>query len=120
MEFYKAAKLIFLAIPEFEYSYKEELNPDYYNLFLGDFGLFVRDAIKHNNKVAVRCLVFISDLVNNNVNDEDFLNKMSINILEVLTDYRETQIDAVKYFSGHCLSMFQTLLDNGYFNNLVD
>lgn len=120
MEFKKIAELIFESIPEFELFYKEDLDEKYYNFFLGDFGIFSRDAVINNSYYAPRCLMLINEIINQNFENEEFRNKMIINILEVLTDYRITQEMSIKYFNGNCFETFREILDSGFFNNLIE
>ncbi len=85
MKFENLTALIFRAIPEFKEALKEDSDENYYNFFLGNFGIFTRDAIRKNEEHAVRCLVLINDLINDNINDWDFRNKIVVNILEILS-----------------------------------
>lgn len=119
MEFNKIVNLIFQAAPEFEEFYKEDLNEDYYNTFLGDFALFTRDAVKNGESYALKYLYFINHVVNRFPDDKDFINKMIINVLEILTDYEVTQRASRECFDGYCLVLFDELFTSGQFIDLL-
>jgi len=119
MEFNNIAILIFEAAPEFKEFYKEDLGEEYYNSFLGEFALFTRDAIVNQETYALKYLYFINDTVNRFYNDKDFINKMIINVLEILTDYEVTQSASREYFNGYCLVLFDELFTSGQFINLL-
>ncbi|MPT35905.1 MAG: hypothetical protein E2604_12665 [Flavobacterium sp.] len=120
MEFKKICTLTFNAIPEFELFYKENLDEHFYYTFLGDFGLFVRDAIENEEIYAIKCVIFINEIVNEFFQDIDFINKMTVSVLEILTDYSSTQQISVKYFTGDCLALFEKILNSGFFMNLLE
>lgn len=120
MEFLKVTDRIFKDLPEFKLEYKEDLEEGYYNSFLGDFGLFVRDGIVNRKAYALKSIKLINDLFNNNYKNKDFENKMIVNVLEVLTDYQITQKTSVEHFEGQCLIVFKGLLKSSFFTDLLD
>ncbi|MBD1364297.1 hypothetical protein IDJ77_10800 [Mucilaginibacter sp. ZT4R22] len=119
MKFDSLVALIYQEVPEFKVSYEGEPDENYSNSFLGDLGLFTRNAIVDKAPYAIKCLKFIDDTVNKNKGDEDLVNMFVINVLEVLTDYASTQKAAITHFTGNCLKLFKELFSGGYFMDLA-
>lgn len=120
MKLEEISELIFQAVPEFQSFNQEDLDEGFYYSFLDDFGIFTREAIVANKPYAVKCLDFINNIVNKFQDDEDFMEKMQVSVLETLTDFAVTQRAAMKHFTGNCLRIFTGLLTGGYFNDLTN
>ena len=118
MNYTKFTDLVFNELPEFKKFYKEDLDVNYYNLFMGDLGLFVRNSVLNEELYSNKLLVFINNLYNENYLNKEFINMLNINILEVLTDTVETQKESLKIFTSFCLQNFKNLLQDT-FNDLT-
>ncbi|MFB9844820.1 DUF7674 family protein [Mucilaginibacter ginsenosidivorans] len=118
MKLEEISQLIFKAVPEFQSFDQEDLDDELSYLFLGDFARFTNDAILNNSFHATKCLTFINQVINQYEEDADFMEKMQIGVLEMLTDYAITQKAAVRHFTGNCLQMFTGLRTSGHFKDL--
>ncbi len=119
MNFHKLVEYIVSSVPEFGSQLTEKPHEDYSNAFLGDFGIFTIQAILTQKPYYPTCLITINSLVNENIEDDELINKIIVNTLEILTDKKLSQKAAVDYFSNNCLSIFLDLL-NTQFVNLLD
>ncbi len=86
MKLEEIAHLLFQSVPEFQSFDHEDLDDELPYLFLGDFARFTRDGIVNNAPYATKCLSFINRFVNQYEDDMDFMEKMQIGVLEILTD----------------------------------
>lgn len=120
MKFDKLVSIVFEKIPEFSKAYNDELDENYYNSFLGDLGLFTRNAIVDRKPYAIKSLRVICEIYNDFYEDKDFINKMNTNVLEILTDYHITQKTTVDNIDGRCLVAFKELLNSFFFTNFLN
>ena len=78
--------------------------------FLSDFGIFLRDAISNNEKLIVKQSF---DLMNSwfSYNDIELEKKISVGILEVLTDTEESQTACINNLNSRGVAIFNNLFD---------
>jgi hypothetical protein len=112
---FESCKIQFSKIfPEFINSLSENYDENYFNSFIGDFGLFILKLIKENENLAKKYLIRFNDLYNINQEDSDFINLLNVNALEILTDEYLSQKLCLELFNDKCYKKFREYLDFFY------
>lgn len=112
---FEACKVVFREkFPEFINSLNENYDENYFNSFIGDFGLYILKLINENKALAKVYLIRFNDIYNFNNEDSDFINLLNVNALEILTDEYMSQKFCLELFNGECYKKFREYLDYLY------